>query len=354
MRKRTVELIHRCPLGAVSIARFFILVVLLAQATHIALAQQPISGDSPPASIAPVHTTETGPPKEIEGQYRIGPGDVLDIRVFNKPQLSRDGVRVDSSGMIRMPIIEGNIQAACRTESELAQEVTRRYLDYVVHPQVDVFIKEYQSQQVAVLGAVHTPSRFQLQRRIRLLDLLSLVGGTSEKAGRSIQVLHASSTSICEETVQSAQGETVISDLDYFNLEETLRGDDKANPFVRPGDIVSIPEAEQVFVVGNVLRPLSIYLREPVTISRAIAMAGGTMPDTKSDRVRIIRQAAGSTVKTEIFVNLKSIDKHQSEDIALQANDIVDVPTSGGKRFLKSLLGGIAPSVSQLPIRVIP
>lgn len=354
MRIRIIDLIRR-PFKAIRTAGFFILVVLLAQATHVALAQQPLAGGSPSASIPPVHTTEAGSSKEIEGQYRIGPGDVLDIRVFNKPQLSRDGVRVDSSGMIRMPIIEGNIQAACRTESELAQEITKRYLDYVLHPQVDVFIKEYQSQQVAVLGAVHTPSRFQLQRRIRLLDLLSLVGGTSDKAGRSIQVLHTSSASICEETTQSAPGETVVvSDLDYFNLEETLRGDDKANPFVRPGDIISIPEAEQVFVVGNVLRPLSIYLREPVTISRAIAMAGGTMPDTKSNQVRIIRQAAGSTVKTEIFVNLKAIDKHQAEDIALQANDIVDVPTSGGKRFLKSLLGGIAPSVSQLPIRVIP
>jgi protein involved in polysaccharide export with SLBB domain len=83
-------------------------------------------------------------------------------------------------------------------------------------------------------------------------------------------------------------------------------------------------------------------------------MAGGTMRDTRSERVRIVRQLPGSTMKTEIFVDLKAIDRHQAEDIALQANDIVDVPTAGGKRFLRTLVSTIAPSIAQLPVRAVP
>ena len=287
-------------------------------------------------------------------RYRIGPGDVLDIRVFNKPQYSRDGVRVDGRGMIRMPLIQGEIQAACHTEAELAREITTLYLEYLRSPQVDVFIRDYQSQPVAVLGAVRAPSRFQLQRRVRLLELLSHVGGPTDTAGRSIQIVHTGAASICETSAQVESDETESSVLDNYKLSDTMQGEEKANPYVRPGDIVSIPEAEQAFVVGNVLRPAAISLKDRITVSRAIAMSGGTMPDTKSDRVRIVRQPPGSTAKTEIFVDLKAIDKQKAEDIVLQAGDIVDVPTSGGKRLLRSLIGAVVPSVAQLPVRVIP
>jgi polysaccharide export outer membrane protein len=142
--------------------------------------------------------------------------------------------------------------------------------------------------------------------------------------------------------------------LDNYALKETLRGDDRSNPFVQPGDVVSIAEAEQIFVVGNVLKPSAIALREQITVTRAIAMAGGIMPDTKKDRVRIIRQPPGTTEKNEMFVDLKAIDKRLAEDVVLVAGDIVDVPVSTGKQLLKSFLGSVVPSVGQLPLRAIP
>jgi protein involved in polysaccharide export with SLBB domain len=107
-------------------------------------------------------------------------------------------------------------------------------------------------------------------------------------------------------------------------------------------------------VVGSVIRPSSIPLKEPLTVSRAIAMSGGVLPYTKSDRVRIIRQPPGSLPKEEMIVDLKAIEKHHAVDIVLQANDIVDVPVSGGKRLLGSLVGSVVPAVSQMPVRVIP
>src|ERR1700752_5437723 len=106
------------------------------------------------------------PVGQSEERYRIGPGDVLDVRVYNRPQLAREAVRVEGNGMIRMPLIEGEIQAACKTEGELAKEISTKYARYYKNLQVDVFIKEYHSKQVAIIGAVNDQSRFELHRRV--------------------------------------------------------------------------------------------------------------------------------------------------------------------------------------------
>lgn len=336
-----------------SLLRLCLGVALMASTASMIVAQQ-ASAKSVSAQAVQATPESSSTAKPAEERYRIGPGDVLDIRVFNKPQFSRDGVRVDGRGMIRMPLIDGEVQAACRTEEDLARELSERYKEFLRNPQVDVFVKEFQSQPVAVLGAVRTPSRFQLQRRVRLLELLSFVGGPADNAGRNIQVVHTAATeSVCAVAAPANLSDDAAS-VDYYSLDATLKGEEQANPFLRGGDIVSIAEADQAYVVGNVLKPMAIALKEPITISRAIAMAGGTMPDTKTDRVRIVRQTPGSTSKTEIYVDLRAIEKHQVDDVLLQANDIVNVPTSSGKRFLRNVVGAVAPSVAQLPIRVIP
>jgi polysaccharide biosynthesis/export protein len=290
-------------------------------------------------------------PSDIK--YRIGPGDVLDVRVARSPELSREMVRVDQSGMIRMPMLDVDIPAACLTEPELAGNIAKLYRKYKKDPHVEVFVKEFQSQPVAVMGAVRSPTQFKLQRQVRLLELLTFAGGQAANAGQTIQVVHAGGSSFCER-----QNNEMVSDLASimvtYKLSDTLQGLPEANPFVRPGDIVQIPEAAQVFVLGNVLRPSAIPLTEPLTVSKAIAIAGGTAPNTKKDKVRIIRQVPGKTSKQEIAVDLSAIEKNRAEDMALLPNDIVDVPVSGAKRILSSLVGSIVPSVSSLPVRVIP
>ena len=115
-----------------------------------------------------------------------------------------------------------------------------------------------------------------------------------------------------------------------------------------------MPLADQVFVLGNVLKPSAIPLKEPLTVSHAIAIAGGTAPSTKKDKIRILRQLPGSTQKQEIFVDLTAIEKNKAVDVALLPNDVVDVPISGTKSILRSLLGTVVPTISQLPVRVIP
>jgi polysaccharide export outer membrane protein len=282
--------------------------------------------------------------------YRIGPGDVLDIRVYNKPQLARDAVRVEGNGMIRMPLIEAEIQAACRTEGELAREISSRYAKYYKNLQVDVYIKEYHSRQVAIIGAVNDQSRFELQRRVRLLELLTYAKGPSSRAGQTINIVHSQGGPRC----QTDENEDLNQAFSSYKLSDTLKGEPAANPYLEPGDIVTVPDADQVYVVGNVFTPLTIALREPVTLSRAIAMAGGMKQDTKKDKIRIVRQESASSTKKELIVDLYAIEKRQAEDPVLMANDIIDVPTSAGKSFLRSLFQGVVPSVGQLPVRVIP
>ena len=300
-------------------------------------------------TVTPVAVSAPVAAAAEDERYRIGPGDVLDIRILNRPTLSRDAVRVEGNGVIRMPLIDEEIQAACKTEGELAKEIAEKYTKFYRKPQVDVFIKEYHSRQVAVIGAVNEQSRFELQRRVRLLDLLTYAKGTSPKAGQTINIVHAPRVQGCQKA-----GETDDAAFSSYKLSETLQGDPRANPYIQAGDIITVPEANLIYVVGNVYTPLTIPLKEPITLSRAVAMAGGVKQDSKKDKVRIVRQEPGAATSREIVVDLTAIEKKRADDIALLPNDIIDVPTSGSKSFLRGLLGTVAPSVAQLPVRIVP
>jgi|SRR5579859_4198244 len=295
-------------------------------------------------------------------RYRIGSGDVLEIRVFERPQLSRESMRVDGSGRIRMPLIQEELVAACQTEFGLAGEIAARYRTYLKNPQIEVFVKEFNSEPVAVIGAVNKPGNFQLQRRVRLRELLTLAGGPSVDAGESIQVIHDDANLPCDARPNHAltnvaytakdgvgpamgdaeTGASTDATLVSINLKAILRGESGSNPFIRPGDFVHIARADQVFVVGNVFKPTSLALTEPLTVSRAIAMAGGVLPNTKRSKIRIVR--AQSDGNTEIYVDLEKINRHEQADLALEANDIIEVPTSIGKVALRGFFTGIVPA----------
>ena len=330
-------------------------VILYLAVSQLSLGQatrQPVATADPVAvqavtSHVPAASVTTDEPND---RYRIGPGDVLDIRILNRPNLSRESVRVEGNGMIRMPLIDTEIQAVCQTEGELAKEIAGRYLKFYRNPQVDVFIKEYHSRQVAIIGAVNDQSRFELQRRVRLLELLTYAKGPSSKAGQTINVVHSPQAWACNKR----GADETASAFSSYKLSETLQGYPSANPYLEPGDIVTLPEADQVYVVGNVFSPLTIPLKEPITLSRAIAMAGGVRQDTKKDKIRLLRQEPGSATKKETIVDLSAIEKKRAEDIALMPNDIIEVQTSEGKALLRSLVTGAGSSVAQLPIRVIP
>jgi polysaccharide export outer membrane protein len=199
---------------------------------------------------------------------------------------------------------------------------------------------------------VNEQSRFELQRRIRLLDLLTYAKGPSPKAGRTINIVHSPPSLVCQKGEAETSDATVA--FSSYKLSETLQGNPRANPYIEPGDVITLPEADEVYVVGNVFTPITISLKEPITLSRAVAMAGGVKQDSKKDKVRIVRQEPGTSTSKEMVVDLTAIEKKNAADIALMPNDIIDVPSAGGKAFLRSLLGTVGPSMAQLPVRVIP
>ncbi|MET0626554.1 MAG: SLBB domain-containing protein [Pyrinomonadaceae bacterium] len=312
------------------------------------------------------------PPAAAE-QYRIGARDVLTIRVTAPDivaQFSAEALEVNECGMIPLLSVQNEeqneVRAAGMTTNELQEYLRRFYVKYKRNPQVVVKVREYNSQPVAINGAVARPGQFQLRRPVRLLELLQFyAGGATERSGGRIQIARMPAPGMCEAKpaaadapAQAASARTIddasAPSFLTFKLEDTLTADERANPYLQPGDVITLPEAKEAYVVGNVLRPGPVTLKdERLTVSRAIAMVGGTMPDTKKERVRIIRQEPNGAGSREIFVDLKAIDKRQAEDVALLPNDIIDVPISGGKRILRSLVGAVVPSVGQLPVQVI-
>lgn len=303
-------------------------------------------------------------------QYRIGPRDVLTIRVAAPdivPQFSAEAMEVNECGMIPLLSVQNEeqneVRAAGMTTNELQEQLRRFYTKYKRNPQVVVKVKEYNSQPVAINGAVVRPGQFQLRRPVRLLELLQFyAGGATEKSGGRVQIARMPAAGMCEAKraePAAAQTAAVIDDASgpiflSFKLEDTQKGDENSNPFLQPGDVITLPEAKEAYVVGNVLRPGPVPLRDDhLTVSRAIAMVGGHMPDSKKEKVRIIRQEAGGASSREFFVDLEAIKNHKAEDIAVVPNDIIEVPVAGGKRLLKSLIGVVVPSIGQLPVQVI-
>lgn len=286
-------------------------------------------------------TQFSGTSQSIEESDLISVGDTLDIRVFNRPQMSREAVRVNPDGKIKMPFLEDPIQAACQTERSLADEITRQYRTILKAPQVEVFIKEYQTLPfVAVLGEVRTPSRLQLQKgkQIRLLEALAYVGGPGEQAGNRIQVIHTGKTNSCSSlpTARSINELTEDSEIkpNFYNLKYTLTGDVAANPYIKSGDIIILPEAEQVFVIGSVVKPTNLLLSEPLTVTQAIAMSGGLLPNTNREKIRILRQLPDSAEKKEILINLRDVEAQKTPDTFLEPNDVIDVPVNGNQVFV--------------------
>lgn len=306
-------------------------------------------------SLSQAQQTETG--KNILAEnYRIGVGDVIDVAVSKNDTLSKSGVRVNNTGGIQLPMLDADLPAACLTERELADVIREKYKKYLLEPYVNVTVKEFNSNPVAFIGAVNSPGRFQLQRPVRLLELVTYVNGPSPAAGESVEIIRNQRLPYCRENkliIPPDADDELIS----LPLSKTLSGDTEANPFLKAGDIVRIESADkrQAYIVGNVKNALTIDLKEPVTLTQAIAMAGGVTAGAETGKIKIQRRAKGSLNPVEIIVSLKEINQRKKEDVRLEPDDIIEVPgPSGGKKILRDIFKALGNSAGRLPISVIP
>ena len=138
-----------------------------------------------------------------------------------------------------------------------------------------------------------------------------------------------------------------------LNLRDVMMGTPETNIYVEPGDIVTVPDADQVFLVGGVMRPGAIPLRQQLRLSEAIGMAGGFFADVSKKDIRVSRQIAGSTQREIRKVDYEAIEKRKAEDLILQPSDVIEIPASAAKGIGRSLLGMIAPTAAQLPMRIV-
>jgi polysaccharide export outer membrane protein len=306
--------------------------------------------DGPP----PTTSEQSGVDTQGIRNYLLGPGDTLDVRIFGQPDLNAI-VEVDSDGNISsLPFLEAPIPAKCRTDKEIQKDITKAYAKYIKNPQVSVRIAERKSRQPAtVFGAVRQPTRVQMQRKVRLNELMVVSGGFTERASGTIQIFHTEPL-MCPQPGEEALAAPIDSTkapFEIIKISELRSGKSQANPVVRPGDIVLVTEAEPIYITGSVVSPQGVFLRDQLTLSRALAMVGGVRKEAKTSDVRIYRQKPGATDQETIKVDYAAIKKNQKPDFFLQAFDIVEVPEAGmfsPSRIGQTLIGAVSGSLSTM------
>jgi polysaccharide export outer membrane protein len=321
------------------------------------------------ASQAPVINTSSSsgvPSLDAMGvkKYLLGPGDVLDLRVYNEPQFN-GALVVNDEGMLEVPFVEAPILAQCRSDREIKQDVIKALSKYLNKPQVSLQVREMRSRPPAVVfGAVRSPSRVQMQRRAHLLDLLATSGGITEAAGGDIQIFHTEPL-MCPEPEDLAamptdtyktSDPTQVS-YDIYSVRELKDGKKEANPVIRPGDIVIVQEAQPVYIMGAVRSPQGLYLKNGMQLKQAIAMVGGLSKDAKASSVVIWRKKKGQSEPEKLLVNYNDIKKEKAKDIELQPYDIVEVPDNSGSALMTVrgiLMGTLNSSVSTFGQTVVP
>ena len=256
--------------------------------------------------------------------YLLGPGDMLDVRVLFQSDMNAI-VEVDTDGNITsLPFVESPIPAKCRNVKEVQKDITKAYSRLLKNPQVSVLISEKKSRLPAiVMGAVRQPTRVMMLRRVRLNEVITAAYGFTERATGTIQIVHT------EPVMCPLPGEAAHADnqgpLEIIRIADLKAGKPEANPEIRPGDAVSVTEAEPVYVIGSVLYPQLVYLTDNLTLTRALAAAGGPRSEAKTTDVRITRQEQGQA-RQIIKVDLAAIRKNQKPDILLRPFDTIEVP----------------------------
>lgn len=303
---------------------------------------------------SPALTQSAGPTAiSPAGPYRVGPGDVLDIAVFEVDELSKPAT-VGPQGKIVLPLL-GEVAVEGLTPLEIAARLEELYGESLLrNPQISVAVRDYRSQPVSVFGAVERPGIYQLQGRRRLLEVLAMAGGLANDSGDEIRIArHGSGPGAAREELAGEAlppGGAVAGGVDGAGIapapEEipqeivaSLRrlladpSETRDNPWIEPYDVVRVAETGLVYVLGAVARPGGYPIeQESMTVLRAISLAQGLDRRAAPQKARVIRQQGAA--KQEIAVPIDDILRGAAADPPLEDNDILFVPDSRAKSAL--------------------
>ncbi len=282
--------------------------------------QSPKPADKPPGQVFPSAVPLSGQPEapeaadETVSSPRLGIGDLLDVNVYNVPELATKS-RLGTNGDVYLPLVD-YVHLAGLTVEEAQALIEKRLSDggFVKNPHVTLNVDQSASQGVSLLGEVSRPGVYPVIGEPRLLDVISAAGGFTDRAGQSITVTH-----------RNQSDKPVV-----VPRSRKLTDNPASNIPVTPGDTIVVHRADVVYAVGEVGRPSGFLMdNDTLTVLKVVALAGGTTRFAKLSGVRIIRK--GPEGMTETPVDLKKMLKAQAADMPMLADDILFVPSSASK-----------------------
>jgi polysaccharide export outer membrane protein len=320
-------------------AKFFLQLMIVC-----AVSALPAATQTPTAPVAPdtsgragvalgdkpaLPTTTTPKRPERVANYVLGPEDQIIIRAFRAEEMSDKPIQITGDGFISLPLV-GRVKAAGLSVSGLEADLTKRLKDYVRDPQVTVLVSEYHSQPVSVVGAVNTPGVVQLRGRKDLVEVIALAGGLKPEAGNTITITRDLSVGKIPlpGAADDPSGSFSIAKVNLRNVMDARTPQD--NIIIEPNDVITIPKAELLYVVGEVQRPGGYALNEKdsMTVLQAVALAGGLTVKASPKKAKILHQNQDQANRVELAANVKKILDGTAPDVELHANDILFVPNS--------------------------
>jgi len=263
--------------------------------------------------------------------YVLGPDDQVIIRVLDVDEFDGKPTTVDLEGFIDVPLI-GHVKANGLTAEQLQAQLAVQLSKYIRAPNVTVTLEELKSQPVSVIGAVTQPGSYHLNGHNTLIQVLSEAHGLSQEAGDSIKITrHKEWGPIpLRQCTEDSTGRFYTASVDTKLLLQAR--DPAANVTIKPNDVVSVPRAEMIYVVGAVNKSGAFVLsqRESITVLQAVSMAEGLEKTAAGGRAKIIRNG-GSGQRVEIQADVSKILSGEAPDLPLNANDILFIPNSAAK-----------------------
>lgn len=262
--------------------------------------------------------------------YPLGPDDVIVIKAVDAEEISDKPIRIATNGTINLPMV-GRMQVSGLTVDDVEKELVTRLKPYIRNPEVSVSVVELKSQPVSVIGSVQTPGIMQLQGRKTLVEMLSLAGGVRSDAGYSAKITREKEWGPIPlpNCAPDSTGKYYTAEV---NVKKVMDGKTpEENIAIMPHDVISVPKAQMVYVIGDVKHAGALVLGEHPSMSvlQALSMASGLERTAAATHSKILRVAkADGENRTEIVVNLKNILSGKDQDIPLQPEDILYVPGS--------------------------
>lgn len=328
--------------------------LLLAALQLAAVGALPMAAGAPPSELSKPHGAE-----RVETlTHRLGEGDTVTVVVPEAEEFSSEAMRIGADGTIRLPRL-GRERAAGRTTAELEAALGQRLRAFVKEPGVIVSIAELGSRPVSVIGAVRDPGVYQIRGDKRLIEVLSAAGGPAETAGNRIKLVRRREWGLIPApgAAFDSSGSFSVAEI---RLDEVIHArDPRRNLLLRPHDVVSIPRAAMIYVVGAVRQAGAFPLRERESLSilQALAMAGGLDAAASKKGAKILRAEPGASgveselsERREIAVDLRRVIEGKAADQPLAGDDIVFVPHSSGKTVGARALQTMVNTVSGIAV----